>query len=247
MFKTITSSSNPYIKQIVKIRKAKKTPKERKVLIVGKKAIADAQKKCPIHTLIITKKIGKRPKAKKVLKVTKEIMRKITNVKSPEDIAAIIELPDEKIKNKNYVLILDNISDPGNMGTLIRSAAAFKFDLIICTKKSTDPYSEKALRAASGSTFFIPIKIFSETEILNFIKKNKLRSYLADIKGEFFIDQVQFTKPLSLIISNEAKGPSLWTKKLSKKSFTIPIKKDIDSLNAAIAGSICMYEIRKKL
>lgn len=245
MFKTITSSSNPHIKQIVKIRKDKKTrSKEGKVLIVGKKAVADAQKKRPIHTFITTKKrIGKRPKAKKVLKVTKEIMKKITNVKSPEDVAAIIEIGDEEIKNKNYVLILDNISDPGNLGTLIRSANALKFDLIIISNRSTDPYSEKALRAAKGSTFFIPIKIYGEEEIVDFIKDNDLNAYLADIKGAD-IDIVEFEKPMALIVSNEAKGPSDWAKHIAF-SFTIPIKKDIDSLNAAIAGSISMYEMRK--
>ncbi|NGX34721.1 MAG: 23S rRNA (uridine(2479)-2'-O)-methyltransferase [Candidatus Anoxychlamydiales bacterium] len=246
MSKKITSSSNPHIKQIVKIRKDKNTrAKEGKVLIVGKKALQDAQKTRPIHTFITTKKrIGKRPKAKKILKVTKEVMKKITNVKSPEDVAAIIEIGDEKIKDKNYVLILDNISDPGNLGTLIRSANALRFDLIIISNHSTDPYSEKALRAAKGATFFIPIKVYTENEILNFIKKNKLKPYLADIKGKS-INEMHFEKPLALIVSNEAKGPSTWAKEIAF-SFTIDIKKDIDSLNAAIAGSIAMYEMRKK-
>lgn len=247
MSQKITSSSNPHIKQIVKIRKDKKArKKEGKVLIVGTKAIEDAQKTRKIHTFITTKKkMGKIPKAKKVLKVTKEIMKKITNVKSPEDVAAIIEIDDEKIKEKNYVLILDNISDPGNMGTLIRSANALRFDLIIISNQSTDPYSEKALRAAKGSTFFIPIKIFKDFEILDFIKTNKLTAYLADIKGKN-IDDMDFEKPMALIVCNEAKGPSNWAKKIAK-SFTIPIKKDIDSLNAAIAGSIAMYEMRKHI
>ncbi|NGX44057.1 MAG: 23S rRNA (uridine(2479)-2'-O)-methyltransferase [Candidatus Anoxychlamydiales bacterium] len=243
--KKISSSSNSHIKQIVKIRKDKKTRKaEGKVLVVGKKAIQDAQKRRSIHTFITTKKrIGKKPKAKKILKVTKEVMKKITNVKSPEDVAALIEIGDEEIKDKNYVLILDNISDPGNLGTIIRSANALNFNLIIISNHSTDPYSEKALRAAKGATFFIPIKIFRENEIINFIKDNKLNAYLADIKGED-IDDVDFKKPMALIVSNESTGPSAWAKKIARR-FTIPIKKDIDSLNAAIAGSIAMFEMRK--
>jgi len=241
----ISSSSNSHIKQIVKIRKDKNTRKaEGKVLIVGKKAIQDAQKRKAIHTFITTKKIvGKRPKAKKILQVTKKVMKKITNVKSPEDVAAIIEIGEDEIKDKNYVLILDNISDPGNLGTIIRSANAFNFNLIIISNRSTDPYSEKALRAAKGATFFIPIKIFKENEIIDFIKDNKLNAYLADIKG-VDIDKIDFEKPIALIVSNESKGPSVWAKKIAK-SFTIPIKKDIDSLNAAIAGSIAMFKMRK--
>ncbi len=238
----ITRASNPRIKKIGKIRQRKS--EKNKVLLVGTKAIKTAQKKLPMDTYITTKKIGgRRPKAKKVLVVTKEIMKKITNVKSPQDVAAIFELPDEKIKGSKYVLILDNISDPGNMGTVIRSANAFQFDLIICSKHSTDPYSEKALSAAKGSTFFIPIKIFTEEEILDFIDENNLNVYLAHIKGKP-IDKVEFEPPLALIISNEAHGPSGWAKNIAKQ-FTIPIKKDIDSLNAAIAASISMYEIKK--
>jgi len=245
MFKIITSSTNPYIKQIVKLRKDKKyRTKEKKALIVGKKALQDVQKSQKIHTLITTKKIHARwLKARQVLVVSKEIMKKITNVKNPEDVAGVVEYSEKDIKNKEFVLILDNISDPGNMGALIRSANAFDFDLIICTKNCCDPYSDKALRAAMGSTFFIPIIILTYNEIVSFVHANKLHAYLADIKGEN-LEKVIFQRPFCLILSNEAKGPSAFAKKISKK-VTIPIKKDIDSLNVAIAGSICMYLARK--
>ncbi|NGX27998.1 MAG: 23S rRNA (guanosine-2'-O-)-methyltransferase RlmB [Candidatus Anoxychlamydiales bacterium] len=240
------SPSNPHIKRIVKIRKEKKARlKEKKVLIVGTKALSDIKKAGHrINTLITTKKIGgKKYKPKKTLLVSKKVMGKITNVKSPEDVAALVDLPEKELTSKDYVLILDNISDPGNLGTIIRSANAFKFDMIIISENSTDPYGEKALRAAKGATFFIPIRTMSENKIFLFIQKNKLTTYLADVEG-VSLNTMTFKKPLGLIMSNEAKGPSEWTKKISKR-FTIPIKKDIDSLNVAIAASICMYEMRK--
>jgi len=242
MFKVIKSTSNPHIKQIVKLRKEKNfRQKEKKILIIGKNTLDDLIKTQTIDTLITTKKvlIKNYPQAKNVLLVTKNIMKKITNVESPQDLAAVIKYIPKQIKNKKYVLILDNISDPGNLGTIIRSANAFDFDLIIFSENCTDPFNEKALRASKGSIFFIPIQTLSEKKILSFIHENKINVYLADIKGAN-IANVKFEKPFALILSSEAKGPSVFFKKISKK-ITIPIKKDLDSLNVAIAGSICMY------
>jgi TrmH family RNA methyltransferase len=245
MFKTITSSSNPYIKQIIKLRKEKKCrKKEKKILVIGKKIIKDIEKTHEIDTLITTKKeLIKNIIAKNILLVSNKVMKKITNVKTPQDLAAIVNLSEKTSKNNNCVLILDNISDPGNLGSLIRAANAFEFDLIICTKKCTDPYNEKVLRAAKGATFFIPISILDDKEILAFIQKNNLTIYLADIKGTN-IANIKFKKPFGLVLCNEAVGPSSFLKKIAKK-ITIPIKKDIDSLNVAVAGSICMYLARK--
>lgn len=246
MFQVIKSSSNSYIKQIIKLRKVKKfRQNEKRVLITGKNVIDDLYKTQTLDTLITTNKelIKHYPKAKNSLLVNSSIMKKITNVESPQEIAAIFEYHPKEIKNKNSILILDNISDPGNIGTIIRSANAFDFDLIICSQNCTDPFNEKALRAAKGSTFFIPILILEEKEIIYFIEKNSLNVYLADIDGQN-IDNVKFEKPFGLILCSESQGPSDYLKKESKK-ITIPIKKDIDSLNVAIAGSICMYFARK--
>ncbi len=248
MFKVIKSSSNFYIKQIVKLRKEKKyRQEEKKVLIVGKNTLDDLAKTQKIDTLITTKKdlIKNYPQAKNSLLVTQDVMKKITNVESSQDLAAVIDYSPKEIKNKNYVLILDNISDPGNLGTIIRSANAFNFDLIIFSQNSCDPFNEKALRASKGSIFFIPFLTLSDEEILVFIEKNKLNVYLADIDGED-IAIVKFKKPLALILSSEAHGISDFFIKISKK-ITIPIKKDIDSLNVAIAASICMYLSRKNV
>ncbi len=245
MVNIITSASNPVIKQIVKIRKDKKYRKDKnKALVVGKKAIEDIKKTKEFEILITTKKIhAKKARAKKVLIVSKKIMKKITNIEAPEEVAAIIDTKDsKKITKKQYILILDGVSDPGNLGTLIRSANAFNFDLIIITKRSVDPYNEKALRSAKGSTFFIPIKVMEKEKVLDFLKINNINVYLADIEGEN-IKKVKFKKPAAIVLSNESKGPSQWIEEIATK-VTISMKKDIDSLNVAAAGSIFMFFMR---
>jgi RNA methyltransferase, TrmH family len=246
MFKVIKSVTNPYIKQIVKLRKEKKyREKEKKVLIVGKNTIEDIAKTQLIDTLIVTDEnlLQDYPDVKNVILVNFQIMKKITGVETPQELAAIVYYKPKEIKNKNYVLILDNISDPGNLGTIIRTANAFNFDLIIFSKDCTDPFSDKALRASKGSIFFIPTLMLSEKEIGFFIEENKLNLYLADINGKSIAD-VKFKKPFALILSSEAKGPSEFFKEIAQK-VTIPIKKDIDSLNVAIAAGIFLYLSRQ--
>jgi len=245
MIKKITSPTNFDIKQIIKLRKDKKFRKiNKKALIVGKNTLNDLKKTQTIDTLIVTDLSEiKDFKAKKILLVTEKIMKKITNVESPEKIAAILEIPNLKIEKKNMILILDNISNPQNMGAIIRCALAFNFDLVICTTNSADPFSEKALRASKGSTFSIPIITLPTSAIKSFIQKNNLHPYIADLKGAN-IKKIKFQKPLALILSNEAKGPSLWTKKIAKK-INIEINKSINSLNVAVAAGIFMYLMNK--
>jgi RNA methyltransferase, TrmH family len=246
MFKIINSLSNPYIKQIVKLRKEKKFREvQKKVLIDHKNTIDDLVKMLKIDTLITTNEdLLKNYKANNYLVVTKDVMKKITDLSSPQEIAAVFEINSKPIKEKNHVLILDNISDPGNLGSLIRSANAFNFDLLIFSKNCTDPFNEKSLRATKGSIFFIPYLILEDEKIVEFVKQNNLNLYLADIEGEN-VSNVKFEKPFAIVLSSEAQGPSLFYKKISKK-ITIPIKKDIDSLNVAVAGSILMYVSRIK-
>ena len=243
MFKSINSSSNPYIKHLCKIRKDRKyRDEQKKLLITGKNVILEIEKKLEIDTLIYSDDSRKKKiKAKNYLKVTSEILKKITGLESPEDIAILIDMPNLGIKKKERVLILDNISDPGNLGTLIRSANGLFFDLVILSKGSCDPFNDKSLRATKGAVFYIPIVELEYLDIEKFIKENKLHTYLASLEGEN-IKKVIFEKPTGLILGNEAKGISSSLKNIGKK-IKIEMKSSQESLNVATSGSILMYKI----
>ncbi len=246
--KIITSLTNPTIKKIVKLRTDKKyRQEENQVIVAGEKIIFELSKKFKFITLIISDKKSsyEKIKAENLIFVSDNIMKKITNNKSPEGIAAVIEIPKEqKLKNPKRILVLDKIADPGNLGTLIRSALAFSFDAIILLPNSADPYNEKALSAARSATFFIPIFFMSLDELEKMAKDLKASFLIADMDGEN-VNKIKFQEPCFLVLSNESHGISSWTKDYKKVS--IPISKDIESLNVAIAGSICMYEIKSKL
>jgi RNA methyltransferase, TrmH family len=243
--KEIKSLQHPLIKNVVKIRENKQYRQEKRLVFVyGKKMVFEIAKKKAILTLFFSdKNLSLDPlKPKELFFVTKDIMKKISNVEEPEDIAAIFQMPDfQNLDDKKYILVLDKISDPGNLGTIIRSSLSLNWDGIIITPNTVDPFNDKALRAAKGATFFIPINLMTEDEIKKMIIKNKIHAYIADLNGENF-EKVKFSYPLMLILSSESKGPSFWTKELKK--ITIPMK-DFDSLNVAIAGSILLYYMRK--
>ena len=139
-----------------------------------------------------------------------------------------------------YILALDGISDPGNLGTLIRTAQALGFNSIFITKESADPFSSKALRAAKGATFNIPLQIGDISELLHFGQNNNYSFYVADTKGQ---STFNFQTPLILILGNEAVGPSIESKKVGLR-LAIPLTGQVESLNVAIAGGILMHKIK---
>jgi RNA methyltransferase, TrmH family len=242
--KKITSPSHPIVKHLMNLRKEKNYREEQNsCLLVGNKiSIEMMQKKPSLIKSVITSDNSKEFSFP-TLYITDEIMKKITGVVSPEERAVEIFLPEKKeIKNEKFVLVLDKIQDPGNLGTLIRTAHGLNWDGIILTDETVDPFNDKALRAAKGSTFFIPLFFKSSSQIQSLIQEKKFTPYLADLHGKNLQD-MDFEPPLLLILSSESQGVQKWTKNIENK-ITILLKKDIDSLNVAISGAILMYAMR---
>jgi TrmH family RNA methyltransferase len=240
----IISLTNSTIKHIVKIRKDRKYRNEKKeLLVVGKNVIKELKTK-KISLIITTNKDIDKKKyiAKDYILVTDSIMKKITNVASPEDVCALIEFPKTvKLQNQKKIIIIDKIKDPGNLGTLIRSALAFDYDAIIILKDSCDPFLDKAIRASKGSIFSIPLIFIEKEDLKNFLTLNKFDVFLADMNGED-IKKIKPKDKFAIILSNEALGFDKFFEKFSKK-IKINIS-NIESLNVAIAGSIIMEKLR---
>ena len=232
----ITSLQHPYVKHLVKLRTSRKYRHEEKsVFLEGKKLLSELQ--LPLKTLILREGETTSLQAETTYHVPANVFEKISGVLAPEGIAAEIAMPPfVDLSKKERVLALDKINDPGNLGTLMRSALAFGFDGIFLTENSVDPYNEKALRAAKGATFKIPLQIGTlETFATSF------HLYIADLEGTP-LPSVTFQTPAILLLGNEAQGVS---KEMQKNgtSVTIPIKNQMESLNVAVAGSILMHSM----
>ena len=173
--------------------------------------------------------------------VTKEIMKKISDQKSISDNAAIVRyIPEQEIKGN--VLILDDIQDPGNLGTLIRSSIAFGFSNIIMSEGSVDLYNPKVIRATEGMIFNINA---IRTNIIEYIPKLKEMGYKIlvsdvvdgnDIKNES-------CNNIALVLGNEGKGVHSDIKNLCDEVINIKMDNACESLNVGVAGSILMYEV----
>ena len=175
-----------------------------------------------------------------------DVIKTISTTDTPQDIICVCEIPNQDNQNfpKGNSLILDNLQDPGNIGTLIRSAMAFGFEDIYFID-CPDIYSEKVVRASMGGIFKINAHIISRDELIK--QKKKICEIListdlnADILGQKRLPKTR----IGVIIGNEGNGVSAELIQASDMAVKIPMTDRIESLNAGVAGSILMYEMFK--
>lgn len=240
--KEITSLQHPFVKHSVKLREDKAFRyAERSLLLSGNAMLRDLADLISFKTVFILQGETLPPnfRTESVVVVTEEVLKKISGVAQPETLAAIAEMPAPgSLQDKKAILILDAIADPGNMGTLLRSALSFGWDAVFLTPNCVDPFNEKCLRAAKGATFAIPIIQGSKEALIEY----RSPIFVADSKGKNILT-CQFTPPFALVLGNESHGPSDFFSKYPKIS--VPISDKMESLNVAIAGSILMFEMIK--
>lgn len=173
------------------------------------------------------------------------LMRKIANTEHPQGIIAVVQQKKAPIPQPlNFVLICDSISDPGNLGTILRSADAAHVQAVFVTPNSTDPYSPKVVRAGMGAHFHIPIYQADWQEIHEICKKSKqpLHTYLATADADLSCWDADLRIPCAMIVGSEASGPGNEAHELADTKIKIPMPGESESLNAAVAASILLFE-----
>ena len=142
------------------------------------------------------------------------------------------------------IVVLDALADPGNVGTILRTAVALGWDGAFLTPNTADPFNDKALRAARGAPLFLPLRQGSLEELTELVRSNKMTVYVADVEGKE-LQEASFKKPLALVLGHETLGPSAQAKELGQ-AITIPMESSMESLNVASAAAIIMYQMRTK-
>lgn len=241
--KKIISLQHPLIKHWVSLRSDKAYREEKKrLLLMGEKAIRELAEKIPVHALISLNEAPKIP-CREAFCVTEGMLEKITGLKNPDGYAAEVSLPEpQDLSNKSALLILDGVSDPGNLGTLLRTALALGWDGVIATPGTVDLFNDKALRAGKGAQFHLPYARLTQEKTAELLKRGGIRPYLADLEGKP-LDQADIKRPLALILSREAQGPAPWAERVAEK-VTIPMEPGVESLNVAASGAILLYALR---
>lgn len=233
--KKITSLQHPLVKHWVELRTNKAYREEnQRLLVVGRKMVQEL----PVDILLALEP-SHLPCREEIL-ITEPILKKITGLQAPDGFAAEIALPNpQSLKEKKRILVLDQLSDPGNLGTLLRTALALGWDAVVVTPGTVDLFNDKALRAAKGAHFHLPYARMSGEEILQM----GWHLYTADLQGKN-IQDVQYQEPFALILSSEGHGTRSWSYNRAEK-ITIPMQKHVESLNVASSGAILLYEMRR--
>lgn len=173
--------------------------------------------------------------------VSESLMKSLSETETPQGILAVIEHQQLPITNPlNFILIPDQIRDPGNLGTLLRSAAATGVQAVLIPPETTDAFAPKAVRSAMGAHFRLSIHSMTWDDIHEQTKE--LQIYLADMEGQSCWE-TDLRQPLALIIGGEAEGASQQARDLATQKISILMSGDTESLNAGVAGSVLMFEV----
>ena len=237
--KKILSLQHPKVlhwTQLLKTRSYRE--KSGSVLVSGEKLVRELAQSGPLQCLISLDDHPEIPAAEKFI-VTESILKKISGLETPDGYAAEIPLPPpQDLSSCRNLLILDRISDPGNLGTLLRTAYALSWDGVAATPGTVDFFNDKAIRAAKGATFRLPYAILPPETIASW----NFSFYVGHIQGTP-LSHAAFKSPRALILGSEGQGVSPWALKVGEK-IHIPMRKEAESLNVASAGAIMLYEMR---
>ena len=177
--------------------------------------------------------------------ISNEELRKISSLKTPNKVLGIFKIPAEKeISNKGLILVLDDINDPGNLGTIIRLCDWFGITTLVCSNETVDCYNQKVVQSSMGSLTRLAIKYLNLKEYLS---NTELPTFIADMDGEN-VYKKELPKEAVLIMGNEANGVSDEIKSLIKHKISIPRfgnLQETDSLNVATATAILLSEFRR--
>lgn len=251
----ITSLSNQLVKEIKSLHSKKGRDNLNAFIIEGAKIVQEAIKdNLKIRSLAI---IEHYQPDKYILDNIKEytifsenVFKKICTTDTPANILAVVEKKsfsmDEIVNKPNsnkLIAVLDEIKDPGNLGTIIRTCCAAEVDGIILTDLSVDMYNPKVIRSTAGALWKLPVIYFNDKQkLIEVLKSNDVKVYAADMSAEEDYCSVDYTKNVAIILGSEAAGISKCFLELSDKAIKIPISAKVESLNVASSAAIILFE-----
>ena len=238
-----TSLDNPKIKEIKKLQQKKYRDKENQFLVEGEHLVLEAYKKGYLEKLILEKD-ATLPISIDTMYVTREILFALTQLETPYSIMGVCrKLEEQPIGNR--ILILDGIQDPGNLGTIIRSAVAFHIDTIILSQDTVDLYNSKVIRSTQGLLFHTNILRKELSEILPLIKKEGYYIYGTRVTYGNQLRNLEKKNKFAIIVGNEGNGLKEETQNFCDTFLYIGMSEVCESLNVGVATSIILYELDK--
>ncbi len=238
---TLNSLQHPLVKHWVKLRTdAAYRHEQKQLLLEGLKPVREVPTRIRkiLYTEIYASQIESLPGER--WKITEAILHKISGMPSPEGVVAEVTMPCfVPLDQTKQVLALDGVRDPGNLGTLLRTALAFGWETIYFLPGCCDPFNDKALRAARGAHFKLALSQGNAEELKKWVDHTQGQAWVADLQGKK-PEEISFAPRQVLVLGNEAHGASEAIRRFCQP-LTLSMPGEMESLNVAIAGGILLY------
>lgn len=258
----ITSVSNAKVKQVVLWQgKAKERKKDQVFLAEGPKMFGEAPLPW-IREVFITEAAVERFKDNRQFcrklggvafeVVSDEVMKKMADTQTPQGILTVLRSPrhdmEELLNERNGLfLVLEDLQDPGNLGTIMRTSEGAGVTAVIMNKKTVDIFNPKVIRATMGSIYRVPfIYVENLQETLQKMKAKGIQTYAAHLDGNTYFTGISFQKPTAFLIGNEGNGLSKELADAADAYVKIPMEGKLESLNAAVAAALLVYEAKRQ-
>ena len=249
----IESPKNNLVKKINTLTTSKGRKSSGEFLVEGNKFVLNIPKSWEVTNTIFSETYaennsGEVQNAINPIIFKDSIFNSASDTMTPAGVMAVVKMREFSLKDilscpKRFIVITCNLQDPGNMGTIIRTANAAGASGIIVSHDSADIFSPKVVRSAAGSLFNLPIAVMDIDAAVAELKACGVQLVATDLSAEMSPYQADFTKPLALMIGNESRGLSDDMLDLADVKVRLPMSEQVESLNASVASGILMYEV----
>ena len=256
----LESLQNEQVKYVVSLQRRKAREEAQLFVVEGWRFVEEAvRRNAPIKKVYVCQEreplewqfLQKRLQERSIPfeEVAERVLRKMSATEEPQGVLAVVRHTNNswselQIDRRTVLLILDGIQDPGNLGTILRTALASGVRYVCLTPGTVDLYNPKVLRSTMGAIFSLVLLPGKQPEdILGFCRERGLSVFMGDIQGNSLYHTILPEGPLALVVGNEGKGPSPLFQSKAVHRVTIPMAQDVESLNVAIATGILLYEI----
>lgn len=245
MSSPIRSVTNPFVQHLVRLRKEAGYRQEMGLLWVeGKTLVQELLPMC--HSVVRREDLSPLPLPLTCREwvVTESVMQKISGVVSPDGWGAEVKMPRiSGLPEDSFVLVLDGVQDPGNLGMLLRTALAFGWKEIYLLSGCADPFQEKTIRSARGAQFRLSIKKGDFETLHHWAGEKKIPLFVADLQG-VAPEIISPAEGKVLVLGSEGRGPSPLVK-ATCQAIALPMDRAMESLNVAVAGAILLYLLKR--
>lgn len=242
----ISSLDNPRIKYFASLNDKKVRLQEKKFLVEGYHLCMEATSKNLLTDLLIC---DEKDKVESInlnqYLVPYEIIKKVTKTVTPQPIVGIVQMKNNFSYDGDFYLLLDDISDPGNLGTIIRSAVAFGVNSLILSPNSVDIYNDKVIRSTQGALFEINHCYEDLEKAISILKSKNIKVFGTSLQNSVSLNELVIPEKWALIFGNEAHGVSKHLLSQTDQNIIIPISSKMESLNVSVSAGICLYVFSK--